>query len=386
MTHAFSRADITLANWRLHPYTRWTFQRVHEFVPIAMIARGAPEPVGPHGPIEDFTVSLAEEGRASVIDHLRQTHTDSFVAMREGDVIAEWHRDGISPGLPHIVFSISKSITGMLAGIAVGDGLLDPDKAVSAYVPEAAGSAYEDARVRDLLDMTVSLDFDEAYLDADGVFDRYRRATLWNAQRLNAEPIDLRTFLCSLKHGEDKHGRRFFYASPNTDMLGIVIERATGIRFPDFMAQRLWGPMGAVGAAHVTVDRIGTARAAGGVSITARDLARFGQLMLDQGMSRSGVRVVPADWIADMRQNGNRQAWQTGNFAHMFTNGRYRSCWYDTGNGRGAFAAVGIHEQWLWCDPVSRIVLAKCSSRPEASDDAASAREIALLDQISRAL
>jgi CubicO group peptidase (beta-lactamase class C family) len=110
--------------------------------------------------------------------------------------------------------------------------------------------------------------------------------------------------------------------------------------------------MGATGQAFVTVDRVGTARAASGACVTIGDLARLGQLVLYGGVAQAGQHVIPADWIADMHQNGNRDAWNAGNFAHMFPDGRYRSRWYEVGDGRGSFAAVGIHEQWLWVDPV----------------------------------
>ena len=79
-----------------------------------------------------------------------------------------------------------------------------------------------------------------------------------------------------------------------------------------------------------------------------------------------------------MRANGNREAWRKGNDAHVFPDGRYRSCWYDVGDERGSLAAIGIHGQWIWIDPVSRIVLAKMSSRPAPSDDAATAAEAAI--------
>ena len=105
---------------------------------------------------------------------------------------------------------------------------------------------------------------------------------------------------------------------------------------------------------------------------------------MDGGRAADGAQVIPTEWIEDMHANGNRQAWIDGNFADMFANGRYRSCWYEVGDGRGSFAAVGIHGQWLWCDPTSRIVLAKTSSRPDPSDDAATALEIGMLAQIAR--
>ena len=384
MDEDFTRADITLANWRVHPFSRYSFQHVAEFVPVAGIAwPGAPEDPSPgQGALDTLELNDRDGSRITATGHLRRSYADHFVVMRDGAVISEWVAGHADPARPHVIFSISKSVTGMLAGIAAGDGLLDPEKGVAAYVPSVRGSTYETAKVRDLLDMTVDLDFDEEYLDAGGAFDRYRRAMLWNPER-PGQIETLETFLATLGAKGHGHGNRFFYASPDTDLLGLVIERATGIRYHRYLADRLFSPMGARGAAYVTVDRLGTARAAGGVCITTRDLARLGQLVMDGGRT-AGAQVIPAAWIDDMRSNGNRQAWVDGNFADMFANGRYRSCWYDVGDGRGSFAGVGIHGQWLWCDPVSRIVLARTSSRPDPSDDDATALEIDMLSQIAR--
>ncbi|MCO5156952.1 MAG: beta-lactamase family protein [Aquamicrobium sp.] len=385
------RAAITLADWRVHPNSRYSFQHVSEFVPVAMVATpaGAEAPSPGPGLLARMTLGDPDGSPVDALDHMRRSHTDHVVVMRGGEVIAEWLAETVDPGRPHLVFSISKSITGLLAGIAAGEGLLDPDAPVTDYVPSMAGSTYASARVRDLLDMTVDLDFDEEYLDDGGAFDRYRRAMLWNPERPGTTPETLEAFLATLgDHGAGDgagHGKRFYYASPNSDLLGLVVERAAGMRYPLYLAERLWKPMGARGAAWVTVDRAGTARAAGGVCLTTRDLARLGQLVLDDGRSASGAEVVPGAWIADMRANGDRRAWVEGNFADMFAEGRYRSCWYDVGDGRGSIAAVGIHGQWLWTDPVSRVVIAKTASRPDPSNDDATALEIRMLGQIARA-
>ena len=118
--------------------------------------------------------------------------------------------------------------------------------------------------------------------------------------------------------------------------------------------------------------------------MTARDLARFGQLVLDGGVTADGRELIPQSWVADMRANGDREAWRKGNDAHVFAKGRYRSCWYDIGHERGSLCAIGIHSQWIWIDPISRIVLAKMSSRPAPSDDAATAAEIEFLGHVAR--
>ena len=220
--------------------------------------------------------------------------------MRDGVVLDEWLAPHAEAERPHVIFSISKSITGMLAGIAVGDGKLDPGAKVTDYVTVKRGSAYHAARVRDLLDMTVSLDFVENYLDTQGDFDRYRRAMLWNPERPGARQETMLEVLASLKpQSATRTATIYHYASPNTDMLGLVVEAAIGQRYHSYLADRLWAPMGARGAAHVTVDRVGAARAAGGVCVTARDLARFGQLVLDGGSDQRRARAHPA--IMDRR-------------------------------------------------------------------------------------
>jgi len=386
MADSFERSDITLDNWRLAPFSRYAFQNVPEFVPVAPVTLASrPEPAAVQpGLIASLTVNHPAEGPLPVVRHLERSSADSFIVMRDWEVLDEWHAAYADPAKPHIIFSISKSVTGMLAGIAVKDGKLDPHAPVSRYVDVRPDSAYADANVRHLLDMSVSLDFEENYLDRDGQFDRYRRSTLWNPQRFDKPQETLAEVLVTLPRSAGPQGKVFFYASPNTDLAGLVIERATGVRLHEYMAERLWKPMGAFGASWVTVDRAGTARAAGGMCVTPRDLARFGQLVLDGGRNREGAQVIPETWVADMHANGDRQAWLDGAFRTSFPEGRYRSFWYETGDARGSFCGIGIHGQWLWVDPASRLVLVRTSSRPEASDDALSLIESDLLGQIAR--
>lgn len=387
MTETLQRADITLANWRVHPFSRYSFQHVAEFVPVAdIVMPSGQEPASP-GEAALAGLALTDRDGSAIAPgaHLRRSHTDHLVVMRNGVVVAEWLADHADPARAHLVFSISKSVTGMLAGIAAQEGHLDPDAPIVRYVPSMQGSTYGSATVRHLLDMTVDIDFDEEYLDDGGAFDRYRRVMLWNPERPDSSPETMEAFLATLGGLGHGHGNRFTYASPNSDLLGLVIERATGVRLHLYLAEKLWRPMGAHGAAFVTVDRVGTARTAGGVCITTRDLARLGQLVLDGGRTSKGAQIIPSAWIDDMRTNGDRAAWVNGNFSDMFEYGRYRSCWYDVGDERGSFAAVGIHGQWLWCDPVSDVVIAKTSSRPAASDDAETALEILILGQIAKA-
>jgi CubicO group peptidase (beta-lactamase class C family) len=383
----FTRSDVTLASWREHPYSQWAFQNVPELIPVAEItaASALEEPVAEPGLIASLSIHLAGGREMTALEHLKRSFADRFVMMRDGVVLDEWLAPYAEAERPHVVFSVSKSITGMLAGIAVEDGLLDPDGPVTDYVAVKRGGAYATARVRHLLDMTVSLDFIENYLDTKGDFARYRRSTLWNPQKSGKQET-MQDVLVSLKAQEREHGQVYYYASPSTDMMGLVLEAAVGRRFHAYLADRLWAPMGARGAAHITVERVGAARAAGGICVTARDLARFGQLVLDGGATADGRQIIPAEWVEDMRRNGDRRAWRNGNDAHVFRKGRYRSFWYSVGDERGCVCAIGIHGQWIWIDPTSRTVLVKMSSRPAPSDETMTQAEIRFLGQVARGL
>lgn len=368
-THGFARADVTLSNWRTAPYNVWSFQNVRGIVPTAEIACTHVEPEDALASPDFLTARIETgiEGAHTVGDFLRYAHTDGFVALRKGKVVAEYYAPHSHANAQHMVFSISKSLTAVLSGILEAQGLIDPDKPVTHYLPEAAGSAYGDASYRDVLDMRVSLDFEESYLDPYSEFARYRRATLWNPQLDGVPAETLPAFLMTLRKAERPHGDRFFYVSPNSDLLGHVIETVTGARFADLLSELVWKPMGAKNHGSITVDAIGSPRSAGGISVTARDLARVGE-MLRQGGAVEGRQVVPAAWVADMAANGDRQAWQEGRNVDL-PNGRYRSQWYQSGDTDGAFAAIGIHGQWLWVDPSTETVLVKMSSQPDPLGD-----------------
>ncbi|KQZ32205.1 6-aminohexanoate hydrolase [Mesorhizobium sp. Root552] len=360
----FRRDEVTLANWRTYPFNKWSFQNVGELVPSAPI----PAVNGNEIPMQDMSGLLSEKvplgsKQETVADFLVRSYTDALTVMKDGRIVGDWAAPNMQQGARHIIFSISKSLTAILAGIVEGEALLDPEAPVARYVPEAAGSAYGDATVRHVLDMVVSIDIDEAYTDPDSAYGRYRKATLWNP---GGGAESLASFLMTLPRLDEDHGETFRYRSPNSDLLGIVIERATGRRIPDLLSEKLWQPLGAKNEASITVDMEGAARTAGGMSVTARDLARVGEMMRQGGMA-NGRRVVPESWVRDTTNAGSAEVWQKGAMVHLFPQGRYRNKWYQPGDG--SFCGIGIHGQWLYVDPSAGTVIVKMSSQPEPVDD-----------------
>ena len=199
-----------LGNWREPPFNRRAFSHVRELIPTANIAAAVKTPPLPRQPVGLLSRSFGSGGGGTIAleAFLDQTYTDALLVLRDGKVAAEWWRNEDAKTNPHIVFSISKSITAMLAGILVERGLVDADALVVRYVPEARGSAYGDASVRQLLDMTISLDFVESYLDPESIFALYRESTGWNPPRPGLEHY-LHGFLVNLKKASRQHGERF---------------------------------------------------------------------------------------------------------------------------------------------------------------------------------
>lgn len=348
-----------LSNWRTAPFSRWAFRNVGRIIPTAPI-RAAAEPRPLPEDLQSFAdFRLAAEGGTmlGLDEFLGQTATDAFLVLRDGRIVFEFYADGMDAKTPHILMSASKSVTGLLAGLLGAEGLIDPDAPVSDLAPEVAGSAYRGATLRHLLDMRTGVVLDERELRA------YAAAANWDPVSEEERGIDLHSFLSATKAAPRPHGGPFSYVSANTDLLGWALERAGGKSFAELVSERIWKPMGAEQDASITLDRSGSPRCTGGVSATARDMARLGQLLLEKG-SRDGKRIVPADWIDDVVTQGDREAWAKGDFAPAFggMTMSHRGNWYTIHDAPRTLFAMGIHGQNLFVDLENGIVIVKLSS------------------------
>jgi CubicO group peptidase (beta-lactamase class C family) len=360
---------VTLANWRQAPFSAWGFRNVRRLIPTANIAAS--------GHSTALEMSLEEighigftghDGNPTTVGHaLRATHTDALVVLRRGRIAAEWYGNGMSATTPHIVFSVSKSICGTLGGILVHRGLLDPDDRVIDYVPELASSVYAGCTIRHLLDMAVGIAFSEDYEDPKGDVVRYRRAAGWDPLPAGEAPIDLRGFLALQKPDGQKHGELFHYVSTNTDVLGWVYERACDQPYAEILSDYLWAPLGAERDAYITVDAHDAMRAAGGVCVAPRDLARFGEMIRRRGVA-GGQQVVPGAWIDDINERGDPDAWARSEFAEIFPQASYRSQWYRIDRERGTLVAFGIHGQFIYIHPQAELVIVRMASEATPLD------------------
>jgi CubicO group peptidase (beta-lactamase class C family) len=360
---------VTLANWRKVPFSAWGFRNVRRLIPTANIAASG-HPAALEMSLEDIGhvgFSGHDGNPTTVSQALPATDTDAFIVLRRGRIAAEWYGNGMSAAVPHIAFSVSKSICGTLGGILAERGLLDPDHRVVDYVPELGASVYAGCTIRHLLDMAVGIAFNEDYEDPRGDVVRYRHAAGWDPLPAGEAPVDLRSFLGQQKPDGRKHGELFHYVSTNTDVLGWVYERACDQPYAEITSQYLWAPLGAEHDAYITVDARDAMRAAGGICVTPRDLARFGEMIRRRGIA-DGQQVVPGGWIDDINTRGDPEAWAASELADLFPQASYRSQWYRVDRAKAVLCAFGIHGQWIYIHPQAELVIVRMASEATPLD------------------
>jgi CubicO group peptidase (beta-lactamase class C family) len=369
------RHGTTLASWQDPDRTAWSYRHIRELIPTARIrASDAPSEMRAGG---------ARRDELAVARVLEDECTDGVIVLREGEVVLEEYRRGMVADDVHLLQSISKSITGCLAGSLVGRGVLATGDAVTRHVPELAETSFEGATVRHLLDMRAGTRFDETYSDP-GSDLRASEAQFGWAPGPRPAPSAL-AYLAGLTNHRE-HGGRFEYRSILTDVLGLVLERAAGASFAETLGRELWDPMGAETDAYVTVDADGFAVADGGICVSLRDLARFGQLVLDDGVA-DGRQLVPVEWLADTVAGGrdSAQAFAADEHSADFPGGHYRNQWWVPAGGQ-VLLGMGIHGQFLWVDRPSRAVLAVLSTWPTSLDPERAGAVLATFSETARQL
>jgi len=234
------------------------------------------------------------------------------------------------------------------------------------YVPELANSGFGNATIRQLLDMTTAIKFSENYNDPN--------AEVWahaNAGNPLPKPKDYSgprsyyEFLQTIKK-QGNHGEAFSYKTANTDCLGWIIARISGKSIAQLLSERIWSRIGAEQDAYFSVDSIGTPFAGGGLNLGLRDLARFGELLRNDG-KYNGSQIIPKAAVDDIRQGGEPEKFVKAGY-NLLEGWSYRNMWWVTHNDHGAFMARGVHGQRLYIDPIAKVVIARFASHPVAGN------------------
>jgi CubicO group peptidase (beta-lactamase class C family) len=378
---------VTALNWQDPPANRWAFWHVGDILPTYRVPRGdsAPRPLPAAAARPDLlSVPVTRMERApgapsgsTVGDVLGDTYTDAYLVLQDGALVTEWYGPLGAADRPHALMSVSKSVVGCVAAVLIDRGQLDPDAEITAYVPELAGSGFAGALVRHVYDMRSGVRFLEEYANPDSDIRRLDKWVEW--QPGQGEPRGLYRFLATLQ-AEAPHGERFLYRSAESDVLGWVCERAAGRPMATLISELIWAPMGAEHDALLLHDGLGTAVHDGGLCATARDVARFGQMLLDGGQvpdgtgsSRRARGVVPPQWLrrAWAVDADTRSVFAASPAERAFPGGWYRhQFWFRPGAYGDVLLGLGIYGQMLYVSRRTGTVCVKFSTWPDAQNPA----------------
>ena len=280
-------------------------------------------------------------------------------------LIHETYADTMTADSKHLLMSVTKSFIGAVAGILADHGVLDLDGQVSQHVPEVIGYGYEGATIRNLLDMRSGIAFAEEYLNPDAEVRLLEHAANWRPYRAGL-PTSTYDFLHRLP-AAGPHGGGFRYRSCETDILGWVCERAGGTDMATLLSTLVWRKLGMENDAYIAVDAAGNAVHDGGLNATARDIARFGQLLLDNGLSPAGEQILPPWWTEDVlagAADGKDAFTATSSVETGMPGGHYRHQFWVPFPDRQVLLALGIHGQMIYIDQASGMVGVKLSTWP----------------------
>jgi len=286
---------------------------------------------------------LAARLPAGTADWFAARNTTGIVVLSKGELVFEDYFQGTTKTDHHISWSMAKSFLSALLGIVIDEGAIASlDDPVEKYAPALIGSAYEGATIRNVLNMASGVKFNEDYLDFWSDINKMGRVLALGGS--------LDDFAAGLHERIAPPGTEWHYVSIDTHVIGMVIRGATGRTIPDLMSEKILAPLGLESAPYYVTDGKGVAFALGGLNMSTRDYARFGQMILQGGEWR-GRQIVPADWVAAM--TAESAPWTEGQ------EGRYGYQWWLPNDARpGEVFAIGVYGQYIWIDRVHGVVIA----------------------------
>lgn len=321
-----------------------------------------PLPRGDH-PVSPLPEGPAMELPQRTAQWIENRAVTAFLVLKGGRIVHESYYRGTEAGDLRISWSMAKSFLSILFGTVLEEGAIASlDDPVLRYVPTLKGTAYDGTTVRQVLNMTTGVKFDEDYLDFHSDINRMGRVLALGGS--------MDEFAASLREREAEPGTRWKYVSIDTHVLGMIIAGATGRDPADLMVERVIQPMGFEAEPYFLTDGEGTAFVLGGLNMSARDYARFGQMVL-QGGEWQGRRIVSGDWIAaSIRPSAPDGA-------------LYGYQWWIPEDAGGDVMARGIYGQYIYISPRHDTVIVVNAADRRFREDGVEAENEAMFKAIA---
>ena len=329
------------------------FRSVAEFWPTRSLTQAKVPYIYTYGDSLNVPSSFAyNDQKLGTQQFLKDSWTTGLIVIQNDEIALEDYYLGNSAVTQNISWSMAKSFISALIGIAVNEGHIKSiEQSVDAYATSLGGSGYEGVSIKNVLQMSSGVAFNEDYGDFYSDINRWGRDfSLGNSQD---------AFAATLKN-DIEPGTVNHYVSINTHVLGMVLTQATGRSITDYMQEKLYNPLGMEHDGLWIIDGQGMEMALGGLNLTLRDFAKLGSLYLHDG-TFNGQQIVPASWVADSRTMDQPHLLPGNDFGYGYQ-------WWMVGGDSGEFMAMGVYGQYIYINPETNTVIVKNSANPFYND------------------
>ncbi|WP_185964344.1 serine hydrolase domain-containing protein [Aliikangiella marina] len=353
------------------------FQNMTEFFPYSTIDKGNAKHQFEISP-KPLIKSVKFQGEDFDIETLLQsTNTTGFIVIKDEKIIHEYYALGNTIDGLNISWSLNKSFVSALIGIALEEGLIaSVEDPITLYVEQLKGSGYDGVSIKNILQMSSGVVFNEDYVDFNSDINRMGRVIALGSS--------INEFAATLQAGKPA-GQYHHYVSMDTQVLGILLKQVTGKTPSEYLEEKIWSKLGMRSNARWLIDDMGMELVFGTLNATLRDYARFGQLYLNQG-NWQGQQIIPENWVKDSI---------TPDAAHLMPGDNEKSSsrfgygyqWWLPPEHEGDFLGRGVYGQYIYVNPEKNVVIARTAANPHwRAGDKTSQVMVKMFQEIARSL
>ncbi|MFY0166250.1 serine hydrolase [Bacillus anthracis] len=364
-----SKNNVTKKNWLDDPYLRWSYTHMKEFTLINEVNHN-PDQASHFSTalqnLDDFAVERRSGNTTPLKKLLDDNKTDAFVVVHNGQLVYERYFNGYNESEPHGMASLAKVFTGAIIQSLAEEKRIDLEKTADTYIKELKNTPFGKATLQQLMDMQVSVEYPTHGYEHPALENQdaqlYLASNILPRGKNYDGPMKIYDMLQEAKETAPP-GSVFSYNNGSTETLAWIIRTITGKSLAENVSERIWSQIGMEENAYYVTDETKIEQASAGLNATARDMARFGQLLLNNG-EYNGKQILPASITEDIKhvQEGELAIGPGASIS-------YHNQWWIPHNEQGAFEVLGSYGQTLYIDPKANMVIVHFSSNATPSNE-----------------
>ena len=364
-----SKNNVTKKNWLDDPYLRWSYTHMKEFTLINEVNHN-PDQVSHFSTalqnLDDFAVERRFGNTTPLKKLLDDNKTDAFVVVHNGQLVYERYFNGYKESEPHGMASLAKVFTGAIIQSLAEENRIDLEKKADTYIKELKNTPFGKASLQQLLDMQVSVEYPTHGYEHPALENQdaqlYLASNILPRGKNYDGPMKIYDMLREAEETAPP-GSDFSYDNGSAETLAWIIRTITGKSLAENVSERIWSQIGMEENAYYVTDETKVEQASAGLNATARDMARFGQLLLNNG-EYNGKQILPSS-ITEEIKNVQEGELAVGPGASI----SYHNQWWIPHNEQGAFEVLGSYGQTLYIDPKANMVIVHFSSNATPSNE-----------------